>query len=176
MNYLYHIVPKNMKGSTLYPLNQLKKKYPKIYNSEIKKYIRRKNILKKKLHYLNCYWTDVLFFTAVHPLKIKKALKKAGIIRKEKRKYLKIDPRSLNKKDAVIYLYKYDTMKKEGTIDNFIKFDPKKLSKYNKVPNKTIKYYKEKNKIGQRPLLFHFIPHIIYKSSLPIRKAKIIEI
>ena len=38
MNYLYHWVPKDMRGDTLFSLNTLKEKHPVLYEKEASKH------------------------------------------------------------------------------------------------------------------------------------------
>src|SRR3989344_5310930 len=103
MIFAYHFVPEKMRGKILYPLNQLKKKYPISYRYELEKYSWRKYILKKKIPLLNCLWNDVLHFTLVHPKKIKKALKEQGF-NPQTFKVYKIPLKNLNKSQTIIYL------------------------------------------------------------------------
>ena len=44
MNYLFHMVPQNMQGNTLYPLNDLREVNPKIYKEHKKKYKGREHL------------------------------------------------------------------------------------------------------------------------------------
>lgn len=176
MNYLYHDVPKVLKGNTLLPQDVLKIQHPEIYEDEVKKYKGRENILTKRIPFLNCSWSEVLFLSPVHPKNIAKALKIAGKQSTKKIRFYKINPYELHPEKAIVYLYKYDPMVEEEKEDNFTSFDPRKLPHYNKVPQKTIQYYKKKMKEGRKPLLYHFIPHILYKGELLIKNAKIIEV
>lgn len=78
MNYLYHWVPKDLQGDTLFPLNTLKEKYPDLYKKEASKYVGREQIMQDVLPILNCLWNDVLHFSAVHPSLVKEALFESG--------------------------------------------------------------------------------------------------
>ncbi|MFB6246367.1 MAG: hypothetical protein ABEI74_02115 [Candidatus Pacearchaeota archaeon] len=78
MVYLYHRVPENMKGKTLYPLNHLKSNYPKAYRENLEKYKHRKHVLEKEIPTLNCKLVDAIHLVPVYPSKISKALKEAG--------------------------------------------------------------------------------------------------
>ena len=168
MNYLYHMVPKDMKGSVLYPLNILKKKYPLLYKEKVKKYQNRKYLLKQKIPILNCLWNDVLHLTAVHPSKIKRELKNAKIEVSEK-SFFKINPKDLEKSKLIVYLFK-DDIKKDYT-----NFNIKNLSKYNKINIMTKNYYREQKSKEERPLLFKNIPHILYKGNINTKNCKIIK-
>lgn len=167
MTYLYHMVPRNLKGSFLYPLNVLKKKFPEIYEKENKKYVGREVLKKRKIPFLNCLWNDVLHFTAVHPSRFYKELKKVGFPMK-KFEWYKIDSKLLDSDKIVIYRYRYG----KGDERDFSRFDSKKLINFRKIPKKTIQYYKDRFKKKERPLLFHFVPHILYKGSLDVRSLK----
>jgi hypothetical protein len=76
--YLYHRVPKDMRGNTLHPLNQLKKVSPDIYAQKVKKYEGRLEILERKIPALDCLWNDVLHLTAVHPTVLNAAFESVG--------------------------------------------------------------------------------------------------
>jgi len=67
MNFLYHLVPENMIGKILYPLNRLKSISPKSYKEQVKKYNKREHVLEKTILSLNCKWKDVIHLTAVIP-------------------------------------------------------------------------------------------------------------
>ena len=182
MNYLYHIVPSNMKGNYLMPLNELKKVYPKIYKEEVKKYERRKHLLKERIKPFNCLWNDVLFLVSVSPKKLKKALKEAGKKEFTKTKWFKINPKQLEKvktiiylSKAILYLYKSNKISEKNDLKQFRKFDPRKLNQYNYIPKETKKYYKEEIENGRKPLLFSFIPHILYKGNINVKKIKMVK-
>ncbi len=76
--YLYHWVPDDMIGDTLYPLNILKHTHPDLYTKKVSKYIGREKVMDQIIPILDCLWNDVLHFTAVHPKDVKDALIKAG--------------------------------------------------------------------------------------------------
>lgn len=171
MAYLYHIVPSKMKGNKLYPLNKLKNKFPEIYKKEIKKYEWRKGILKRKIPVLNCLWNDVIHLTPVNPLKIKKELEKAGFKMKSF-KFYKFNASDFDSENTIIFLYKHELM----ALDNFEKYDYKKITNLNKVPKKTIDYYKKSIEEGKKPLFFYYVPHILFKGNLKIDNKEIINV
>ena len=68
MNYLYHRVPDNFQGTTLYPLNDLKDILPDIYTRHISKYEGRAHIVERHIPIFDdCLWNDVVFLSAVEP-------------------------------------------------------------------------------------------------------------
>jgi len=176
MNYIYHLFLEDMKGQILYPLNVLKNKYPSIYKKEAEKYSNeRKKVMKRKIPFINCLMSDVLHFTTVHPSKIAKALKEAGYPLK-KSKWLKINSKKIDSTKAIIYLFSFKKKESEFMAeDNFVEFNGKNLSEYNKIPARTKRYYKKEIRSGRRPLKFLFIPHVFYKANLNIKGVEIIE-
>jgi len=177
MNYLYHIVPENMKGNFLMPLSELKKHYPKLYNKEIKKYQGRKLVMTTFIRPLNCKWYEVIHLTAVHPLKIKKAINKSGYSSFITLKWYKISPKSINPEKTTIFLYKFKKdLSQMISPDQFTYFSPSKLNNYNQIPKRTINYYKKEISKKRKPLIFHFIPHILYRGKINIKNCEVIKV
>ena len=170
MNYLYHDVPENMKGNFLIPLNSMKKKNPSLYKDEVKKYKGRESLLKIKVPLLDCLWNDVVHLTAVHPRDLKKALVNSGMPKNITMKWFKINLKSLEQDKTIVYLYKYEDESKD-----YKKFNHSDLKKYGRIPANTKKYFKKCYNEGYIPLIFHLVPHILYKGEINIKNCDIIE-
>ena len=161
MNFLYHRVPSEMIGTTLYPLNVLKEKYPNVYAEHVKKYEGREKLLTTEVPPLQCLWNDVLHFTAVEPQILKSNLAKAGI-ELPSTTWFKVPVSLIQGDKSIAFTYRRDA----DVIPNFKeyeKFDPARMDIYRTVPKETIEYYKQKKAEDVRPLLFHLVPHILYK-------------
>ncbi len=176
MDYIYHAVPNNMQESTLYPLNILQTLYPDIYKEQVKKYIGRERIMEQRIPKLLCLWNDVLHFSAVHPKYIKHALIHAGGKKDLEMRYYQIDPYQLDPEKCVVYLYAHTSIKEKMNEENFASYDPGMISQYSIMPEETIAYYREMYEKGERPLLYHKIPHILYNGVLDVRQAIIITV
>ena len=174
MNYLYHSVSKNLRGNILYPLNVLKEKYPDLYEMQVSKYAGREHVTRQQIPILNCLWNDVLHFSAVHPSEIKKALIEAGSKFDFNRSYYQINPELLSTKNTIVYLYAHVNNEREMEKENFVSYNPNDIAKFSHMPQATKDYYKEIINKGERPLLYHRIPHILYKGSLDIIDMPII--
>ena len=172
MEYLYHRVPKNMVGNILYPLNQLKTLFPDIYEDQVKKYEGRKKLLTTEVSPLNCLWNDVLHFTAVSPQELKNNLAKADIYL-DPISWFKIPVSMIDGAESIAFTYRRD----QDVLPNFKEyeiFDPKRMETYRVVPKETIEYYKQKNTEGVRPLLFHLVPHVLYRGNIDTDGLEII--
>jgi hypothetical protein len=170
MNYLYHRVPKNMKGSVLYPLNSLRSIDVEIYQEAATKYEGREWVVQQEITPLGCLWNDAIHLTAVHPADIKQALKEAG--RDINYEFYEIDPHLLNPLNTTVYLYN----KPMGESKEFVQYNPDSLEQFSILPNGLKEYYSKVIQDEKEPLLFHLIPHILYKGTIDISDAKIIKV
>lgn len=176
MNYLYHIVPKNLKGNILYPLNSLKELYPDIYEERLKNYAGRESIMQHWIPILNCLWNDVLQISAVDPKEVKQALIDAGRDPDFNMTCYQVDPKLLSPKDTIVYLYAHENVKDKLNLENFTAYNPDEVSKYSSMPQATKDFYKERIDEGGRVLLFHRIPHILYKGKLDVRNLNVVTV
>lgn len=178
MSYIYHIVPPNITGAILYPLNQLKHKYPNLYQAQVKKYKGREILLERKLPRLDCLWNDVLHFSPVHPAKICHALREAGFQPGAFQVY-EIDPRAFgfNSQNSLIYLC---SPREKGNFSvpetDFERYSYQKIAPLSDIPPATIAYFQQAKKQGERPFLFNLIPHILHKGAINTDTAKIIPV
>jgi hypothetical protein len=176
MNYIYHLVPKEMSGEVLFPLNTLKETEPDLYEKESAKYVGREQIMQDKLPILNCLWNDVLHLSAVHPSLVKEALLEAGRTKSFHSEFYEIDPHLLDPENTIVYLYKNNKRGDKLKEDNFAKYNPDDIAQYSAMPTETKDYYKEMYMQGKNPLLFHKIPHILYRGSLDVSKVRKIKV
>jgi hypothetical protein len=169
--FLYHMVPQDMRGATLHPLNSLKEIHPDLYIKNAAEYEGREHVMKRFLPTLEAAWNDVLHFTAVNPGELKAALLEAGLEPREM-KFYQIDPNLLDPERTTVFLCKNEEMHPE----NFTTYDPKKLEEHASLREETRSYYKEMSVRGERPLLFVGIPHILHKGSMDISNLPVIVV
>ena len=167
-------MPKNMSGTVLYPLNRLKEIEPEVYNLHVKKYEGREKLLTTEIPPLKCLWNDVLHFTAVSPQELKENLEKADL-HYDPMAWFKVPIEMVVGDKSIVFTYRRD----QNTIPNFKiyeKFNPSRMAVYRAVPTETIEYYKEKKLEATRPLLFHLVPHILYKGIIDVKDLEIITV
>jgi hypothetical protein len=163
-----------MTGTILYPLNQLKDLYPEVYESQVKKYEGREKLLTTEIPLLDCLWNDVLHFTAVSPEELNVNLAKADFYY-DPTSYYKIPVSMIEGDKSIAFTFRRDN----GVITNFKEyesFDPKRMEVYRTIPPETIEYYKKKKAEGTQPLLFHLVPHVLYKGIIDTTGLEIITI
>ena len=174
--FLYHFVPKNMKGDILFPLNVLKDKHPDTYAGAVSKYDNRKYVMEDVVPGLGCLWNDVVHLTAVHPRDLKKALVETGGNPEMPIVCYEIDPDLLDSKNTVVYLYKYTKREKKFEEDNFVPFEVADISKYSHIPEVTKSYFRRTFQAGEQPLKFAFVPHVLYKGTIDISQCPIVRV
>lgn len=175
--YVYHRVVDDMRGDILYPLNQLKTLFPDVYNIHVRKYTGREALLETVIPILNCLWNDVLHFTAVHPEDLLNNLKIAGFVAEELvwKKWFKVPIDLFNFENVVVCMYRRD-ISFIPDARSFSGFNSKNMEEYRMIPLETIEYYKQQKSLGQKPLFFHRIPHVLYKGIVNTKNLEIIEV
>jgi len=181
MQYLYHHVPKDLKGTVLFPLNVLKLKYPEIYKNQISKYEGRKHITEQRITLLdNCLWNDVIFMTAVNPQEIFDARTDAGWGKIEPQQYFRIDPSTLDQEKLAVYLFKFKEPNTNSGVNanDFAEYNQKTASDYAIMPQLTKDYFKYEHERGEQRirLFYRYIPHILYKGEIDISNADIVTV
>lgn len=163
-----------MLGTILYPLNTLKEVSQEIYMEEVGKYTGREKILNREVTPLHCLWNDVLHLTAVHPQELKENLAKAGFQYKPML-WFKIPTNIIEGSNSIVFIQR-KSEDPTSYIREYKTFDIEKMSTYRTVPSETIEYYKQKKFEGEKPLLFHLIPHILYKGKINTDGLEIVTV
>lgn len=175
MNYLYHKVPEPIEGAVLYPLSVLKDKYPEIYTQHISKYAGREHVTENRIPAFNLLWNDVLHFAAVHPKDLKDALIEAGMNTSIKFRFYQIDPSILDPEDCIVYLNNRRQKGEPMSEKDFTAYNQEDIPKYSVLRQEAKDNYKEKFSQGKKPLMFGFVPHVLYRGSVDISQVPIIE-
>ncbi|PFP29363.1 group-specific protein [Bacillus sp. AFS073361] len=178
--YVYHMVPSEMKGDKLIPLNSLEIHYPQLYEKYTNKYFdhpERTQLLRRQIPKLDCLWNDVLHFLPLHPHYVYRAITDLEIKTKEKQSFFKIPIEKLKNNKNAVYLYSQDKYKGPGELieEDEIKLinidDYKELSD---LPFSTFQYYKDESRKGNRFGLFPYIPHLLSLGEVKIKNVEII--
>ncbi len=169
------MVPADMQGTVLHPLNSFQETNPELYQSKVSKYEDRKHVMEQFIPTLECAWNDVLHFSPIHPASLKQALLEAGMEPREM-KFFQIDPDLLNPEQTTIYLYADRASEDKMNPENFSEYTSDELVKHATVSQITKEYYKEKFSAGERPLLFVGVPHILHKGSIDVSDLPVIVV
>ncbi|MDQ0159978.1 group-specific protein [Alkalibacillus salilacus] len=181
MEYIYHIVPKQMVGDELIPLNKIKYKDTELYESYVEKYQdhpQRIKLLERKVPKLNCLWNDVVHFLPIHPYQVYKELNDIGVNASSELRFYKIPITNLENNQNVIYSYRKENYRGPAADMNEKDIEHLNLDEYEElafVPTDTIEYFKEQHSQGNRFGMFHFIPHILSLGEVNISDVEVIK-
>lgn len=172
--YLYHAVAEQFTGDTIYPLNQLKKKYPELYGDQVRKYEGREYLMQYHLPRLNCLWNDVVHLCAVHPKIIYQQLQDAGFF-PTPWSCFEIDPLELNLKNLLVYWYRKEYLV-EAQKNDFELFQVSQMRQLARFPEETFAYYQNCWQKKNSPLYYHHLPHLFYKGTISIKDREIVSV
>lgn len=175
MSYIYHQQPTSMRGSTLYPLNQLKEIAPDIYSQQIKKYDDRPYLLKRKIALLDCYWNDVLHCSSIHPTHIYQVWANYGIELNSTLKWFKIPLKHIRASSAVIYKNIPHQSKSTLLEQAFEPLNPSIYKELEALPETTLDFYQHLIAQGKRGGFFHGVPHVLVKASIDISGIELVN-
>jgi hypothetical protein len=163
---VYHKKPDNLKGDTLYPLNQLKEIYPEVYAEEIKKYTEegRVGLMNADVIPLGVKWNDVVHLTPIHPDQIRDALSLLG--RHPNLEHIEVDASRLDSDNTTIYVDSGDPI---ITPEDFHPYTPENLKRFSELSQKTKDYYRQEVEKGERPLLHKYAPHVLHKGPIKLK-------
>lgn len=179
MALLYHLMPKNIVGGVLYPLNQLREMHPQIYEAAMRKYEGRAEVTQRNIPLLNCLWNDVVFFTSVHPEAIRNGFIAAGSPWTPK-KWVAVDP-TVHRFDAQnTVIYNPNIQRAHGDYaflpEQFSSFKAGKITTICQLPEPTQDYYRETAQRGEPIFAWRGLPHILHHGSVRIDDDQIIEV
>jgi hypothetical protein len=164
-----------MVGTVLYPLNELEDVDPETWRQEREKYAGREQVLEKRVPSLNCLWNDVLHLSAVHPADIIAALGDVGL-EPLRRRFFEIDPFDLDADRTVVFVNRRASATDALDGSQWMPFQSAALTELSTFNEASRRYYRECAQGGRRPLLWGYLPHVLYRGSLDIRTLRIIEV
>lgn len=181
MNFVYHMVPDNMSGHYLIPLNRMKDLDENLYARYISKYDdhpERDFLVERKVPLLGCLWNDVVHFSTLHPHHIYRELKKLELKLKDDLIFYKIPIENLKHNENALYLYDksyYEGPEAPIAPENIGILDIGEYKEPDELPMDTLKYFVEESKKDHRVEMFKFVPHVLSRGRIPVDGAEIIN-
>lgn len=159
-----------MRGQILYPLSQMKDKWPDLFEAHMRRYAGRPELSELRIPMLNCSWHDVIFFSAVHPQVMRNALREAKIVWPVMKSY-RIPAGALRADRTAVLL----GASKPGLEFEYEVYSPEDMGLYQEIPSRVLEYYRVCSARGETPFLFHGITQILYRGTLNIAGLQIEE-
>ena len=134
-------------------------------------------ILEQKIPPLECLWNDVLHFSPLHPADIRDGLLEAGF-EKYPVQWFEVNPVVIfNFQNAAIYRYPpQEWLDFSKMAADFEPFAVEKLKQLSALPTATVNYYRKMKQQGERPLLFHRVPHVLYQGTINLEEVEVIRV
>jgi len=180
-NFIYHMVPQEMVGDKLIPLNSFKQAYPHLYERYTKKYFKdpqRTKLLQRQVPKLNCLWNDVLHFLPLHPYFIYNAITSLGLEMKADVPFYKIPIQNLKTNNNAIYLYSKENYRgpaEDINEDEIRIIEMDEYKEMTEIPLATIEYYTMEKERGKEFGMFPFIPHLLSLGEVAVNGVEIIQ-
>jgi len=171
--YVYHWKPEDMRGETLYPLNELKSKYPDLYTEAADQYENREFLRDYVIPPLGCKWNDALFLSPIGPEQIRAALLEQDF--DFHGEFYEIDASKLAPERTTIYTFKDIAFDAVLDPNNYVPYSPENLKRLSTIPEATKQFYKE-NLTDEGVLYFAHIPHILYRGTLDVTDVRTIKV
>jgi hypothetical protein len=178
--FVYHMVPEEMIGEKLLPLNALGKIHPPLYEKYTEKYFdhpERSQLLKKQVPKLHCLWNDILHFLPLHPHHVYQTLKSLDINTKTELPFFKIPIERLLANQNAIYLYSKEHYRGPAAEIAEEEIRLIKIEDYKEmtsIPSDTADYFKNEKDKGKPMGMFHLIPHLLSLGEVDIQGVEII--
>lgn len=182
MSYLYHMVPKNMKGTILVPLSDLQSISEEKFSYEIKKYDdhpKRKDLPNRILKKINCRQIEVLHFSPIHPHLMFLGLKSVFPDWNYSSMFYEIPISKIEGLPAIKFDMNVTGNYVFGEDEPEVMFDwvtPQNYKILDAVPAEAIEFYKQWRDRGERgaPAMAR-IPHVMVKGHIDIADCKVID-
>jgi hypothetical protein len=173
--FVYHLVPKQVHGNRLYPLNRLREVAPAIAARALQKYEGREALLKRVVPPLNCLWNDVLMFCPVHPRHIMETFREEGYDVPPKRWY-EIPLSRLEPACTAVYFSgigspgDFSLDDQAFAILSDVEFEP-----LTRLPDTLREHIQMARSEKRTPFMFVGVPHILCRGTLSLDGISVVE-
>lgn len=167
--FVYHLVPRDLRGDMLLPLNRLREDYPDLAEVYTAKYAHRPHVPNLPVPHLDCTRGDVLMFAPVHPEELKAALLESGRTRYPTR-FFAVDAARFTPNDTVLYV---PGEKPEDA--TYTPYTPGCLDPHRVIPDVTRRYFCDTPQ-DKPVLLFGGVPHVFYRGTIPLAELTTVEV
>jgi hypothetical protein len=178
--YIYHLVPRDMQGNTLYPLNELKSRWPDVYARAIAKYDEhpgRKLLPQRVIPKLGCLWNDVVQCAGLHPKLLYQALTERGLTVSSNLHFYQIPVERLDGKPLVVFYSDPPDGRDVGAPLDDSEIDLLTVHEYREqtmLTARTLAWFDHLAAVGKVFGLFVGVPHILVQGSIDVHGVQVI--
>jgi hypothetical protein len=189
MSAVWHGVPHDMVGDTIYPLMQLRDVAPAAYESQRQKYTGRETVLDFRVPILDVGFNDTVHCSSMHPHRLWQAREELGFEMEARPAPPRLSglffeiPLQRIVVHPVLW-YSNETLWINGAPhdcvplvppqDEFEVFDPDRYQPLPDVPPLHRRYLQQRKARGERGLMFVHIPHVLVAGPIDVSGCRVI--
>jgi hypothetical protein len=172
--FVYHLVPEQIHGNMLYPLNRLREVAPLIAEAAYQKYEGREALLKTRIPPLNCLWNDVLMFCPVHPRHIMQTFREEGYNLKPRR-WFEAPVSRFEPECTAVFFSKVRPYGDSAMPDNaFSMLSDVTFESLTQLPDALRQHIRLARAENRQPFMFVGVPHILYRGVLKLDGIEVV--
>ncbi|SRR5258706_4244057 len=186
MTCVYHLCARDFRGTTLYPLNGLRDRFPDLYQREKEKFIGRESLLDYVVPGLGVPWADTVNLSALDPRRLLEERRALGVpfSRLLERRLLAIPVARVAALPAVNYLSQTHWINSKPGDPNapptppseeFSRFDATSHQEVCAVPAKHREYLLQQKARDELALGFVFVPHVLVAGPIDVGGLPMID-
>ena len=191
MSAVWHGVPRDMIGETLFPLSQLRDVDEELYEAQRAKYAGREQVLDYRVALLDCGFLETIHCSSVHPHWIYRARRDAGFEVPARFETgwgvgfaFEIPLERIVVNPTAWYAWRTpwvngypgeDDVPAAPPSEEFEIFDPVRYSPLADVPELHRTYLARMSQRKRRPLTFVHIPHVLVAGPIDVRGCRIVR-
>ncbi|TDU90513.1 hypothetical protein EV138_4104 [Kribbella voronezhensis] len=163
---LYKAAVRDLHGDQILPLSSIRDRYPELYQREAAKYADYPHVMDIPVHPLGCRWSDVLFFSPVHPTVIFDALAESGRI-KSGPSYWTLDADLLDPDKTCILLKRHDPHHRAQPAEDYLPYTADAVAALATPPPEALARLRRLT--PTEPLFpWRDIPHVLHRGPIPV--------
>lgn len=177
--FVYHLCAPDFRGTTLFPLDNLRQALPEIYERERAKYDRRESVLEFVIPKLGVTWGATVNLSALDPSHLVAARRRFGVPFSNllTRRLLRIPVSRIAHLPAVTYKSNSHWINSAPGDPNvplaapdheFFPFDPLTYQEATEVPEMHLEYLRRQLARRERALGFVFVPHVLVAGPIDV--------
>jgi hypothetical protein len=183
--FVYHLCARDMRGTTLYPLNGLRDRFPDLYARERMKYEGRESVLDYMVPGLGAAWADTVNLSALDPTLLVDARRRMGVpfSRLLQRRLARIPVERLAGMRAVVYNSATHWINSSPGEDvpltppaaEFSPYDAGSYAEQGEVPRLHLDYLRRQLERREPALGFVFVRHVLVAGSIDLSGVDLLE-
>jgi hypothetical protein len=164
---LYRATIRDLRGSEILPLNQLRELHPDLYEREAAKYSYRPHTVDNPVHPLGCRWGEVVFLSPVHPAPIFDALRESGRVGPTTLTYWTIEADLLDPDRTCVLLKRHDPLFRPQPASDYLPYSAARVAGLSTPSAKALDRLRNLN--ATEPLLpWADIPHVLHRGPIAV--------